>query len=103
MQQLAEAGLDRRTLAQAAASLRGEAVSMLSDLVRLPSLLGDEASAQAYMADRFEELGLAVERFDIDEERIRRRTPAGRRRSCPTTAAATSWACTGRRSRGAAR
>ena len=71
MQQLAEAGLDRRTLAQAAASLRGEAVSMLSDLVRLPSLLGDEASAQAYMADRFEELGLAVERFDIDEERLK--------------------------------
>lgn len=51
--------------------LRSEAVDMLCELVGYPSLLGDEAPAQAFMARNFAALGLAVDEFPIDEEKIR--------------------------------
>ncbi|MCM2329666.1 acetylornithine deacetylase [Geopseudomonas sagittaria] len=54
------------------AALRDDAVQMLGELVEQPSLLGEEASAQAYMEGVFRDrLGLRVERFDIDEDKIR--------------------------------
>lgn len=52
-------------------SLRAEAVDMLCELVGHASLLGEEASAQEVMARRFGELGLKVDHFEIDEEKIR--------------------------------
>lgn len=58
-------------IAQATAALRTDTVSMLSELVALPSLLGAEAGAQDWMADRMGSMGLAVERFDIDEARLK--------------------------------
>lgn len=45
---------------------------MLIALVSHPSLLGHEASAQAYMAGVYEGLGLHVTQFEIDHEKIRR-------------------------------
>ena len=60
-----------RELTAATAALRGETVRMLSELVALPSLLGDEAGAQAWMADTLGTMGLRVDRFDIDEARLR--------------------------------
>lgn len=58
-------------LSQAVAALRADTVNMLSELVALPSLLGEEAQAQDWMADHMGHMGLAVERFEIDEARLR--------------------------------
>ncbi len=58
-------------ISQAVAALRGDTVSMLSELVALPSLLGDEAAAQDWMAERMRSMRLQVDRFDIDEARLR--------------------------------
>ena len=58
-------------IAAAVASLRGDTVSMLSELVALPSLLGEEAGAQDWMAERLGGMGLQVDRFDIDEAALR--------------------------------
>ena len=63
---LPDAGL-RAAILVAADEVQGDCVAHLSDLVRQRSLLGDEAGAQALMADRFAALGLEVDRFDIDE------------------------------------
>ena len=55
----------------AVAAQRDEAVTFLQDLVREPSLLGHEASAQALMKRRFETLGLDVREIVIDESKLR--------------------------------
>lgn len=52
-------------------ALRDDAVAMLRTLVTHPSLLGDEQSAQQFMAQTFEALGLGVHTFEIDEEKLR--------------------------------
>ena len=43
----------------------------LADLVRLPSLRGEEASAQDFMARAYADRGLHVDRWKIDVDRIR--------------------------------
>jgi acetylornithine deacetylase len=60
-----------RELAAAVAATRADTVRMLSELVALPSLLGDEAGAQDWMADTMGAMGLRVERFDIDEAKLK--------------------------------
>lgn len=60
-----------RDFLAAARERRDEAVHMLVDLVRHPSLLGHEACAQAHMAQVFAGLGLQVSEFEIDHEKIR--------------------------------
>lgn len=55
----------------AAHALRGEAVAMLSELVTHPSLLGQEQSAQSFMARAFSDLGLQVDEFQINEDKLR--------------------------------
>jgi acetylornithine deacetylase len=55
----------------AVAASRDEHIARLQDLVRYPSLLGQEDDAQAHMARSFEALGLAVRQFEIDHEKIR--------------------------------
>jgi len=62
---------ERQAIIDAVEALRPDAVSMLCDLVRYPSLLGDEGPAQSYMADRFRGMGLRVHEFAIDEEKIK--------------------------------
>lgn len=62
---------DEAAIAAAAHALRGEAVAMLSELVTHPSLLGHEQSAQTYMAEAFAGLGLQVDAFQIDEEKLK--------------------------------
>lgn len=61
----------QQDIAAAVASLREEAVAMLADLVGHPSLLGDEKSAQDYMRGVFEDLGLTVDEFAIDEAKLK--------------------------------
>ncbi|HWI19102.1 MAG TPA: M20/M25/M40 family metallo-hydrolase [Vicinamibacterales bacterium] len=41
-------------------------VSLLQELVRIPSQTGQEAAAQAVVARQMREIGLAVETFDVD-------------------------------------
>jgi acetylornithine deacetylase len=55
----------------AARGLKEEAVRLLVDLVKEPSLLGDEAGAQRIVRRAFEGLGVAVREFSIDEARLR--------------------------------
>ncbi len=54
-------------------ALDGEALAMLSALVRHGSTLGNEAGAQDFMARSFAALGLSVDRFEIDLEAIKDR------------------------------
>ncbi len=63
---LPDTGL-RAAILDAADAAQTRCVALLSDLVRQPSLLGEEAGAQALMADRFAALGLEVDRFTVDE------------------------------------
>lgn len=63
--------LNEQQILGAIASLKGEAVDMLCELVGHASLLGDEAPAQAVMARKFGQLGLKVDEFEIDEAKIR--------------------------------
>ena len=60
-----------REISATVAGLRDDTVRMLSELVALPSLLGEESGAQAWMADRLGTMGLRVDRFDIDEAALR--------------------------------
>jgi acetylornithine deacetylase len=60
-----------RELNAAVSATRTDTVRMLSELVALPSLLGEEAAAQAWMADTLGTMGLRVDRFDIDEAKLR--------------------------------
>jgi len=62
---------DTQAIRDAVAALRQPAVDLLLQLVAEPSLLGDEASAQALMARRFAQLGLRVDEFEVDEDKIR--------------------------------
>jgi acetylornithine deacetylase len=71
MQTLAADTVPVQALEEAVAGLRGQAVEMLCELVRQPSLLGDEAAAQLRMHREFQRLGLQVDEFEIDEDKIR--------------------------------
>jgi acetylornithine deacetylase len=71
MNTLTSSTLNEQQILDAIASLKGEAVDMLCELVGHASLLGDEAPAQAVMARKFGQLGLKVDEFEIDEAKIR--------------------------------
>jgi acetylornithine deacetylase len=45
--------------------------SLLSALVALPSLTGQEAAAQDFMVDQYRAMGLGVERFAVDDGELR--------------------------------
>lgn len=63
--------LSEAEILAAVATQRDEAVAFLQALVAEPSLLGQEASAQALMAARFKALGLDVHELVIDESLIK--------------------------------
>ena len=46
---------------------RDELVALVAELVRRPSLLGQEAAAQEFVADHLRASGLATEAWDLDE------------------------------------
>lgn len=71
MSAILEASIEVQAIRDAVSALRQPAIDLLSRLVAEPSLLGDEASAQALMAQQFAQLGLRVDEFEIDEDRIR--------------------------------
>ncbi|MBS4048041.1 MAG: ArgE/DapE family deacylase [Alphaproteobacteria bacterium] len=63
--------VDLTDIRDAVGSLRDDAVALLSDMVRCPSLLGDEKSAQDLVRGVFENMGLQVDEFAIDEEKLK--------------------------------
>jgi acetylornithine deacetylase len=71
MSAILDATPDIRAIRDTVATLRQPAVDLLCQLVAEPSLLGDEASAQALMAQQFAQLDLHVDEFEIDEDKIR--------------------------------
>ncbi|WP_289078940.1 ArgE/DapE family deacylase [uncultured Thalassospira sp.] len=64
-------GFDRATLRKAVAKRTSQAIDDLCALVRHDSLLGNEASAQDWIADQFAKMGLDVERVTIDIDALR--------------------------------
>ncbi|MEQ9346503.1 MAG: ArgE/DapE family deacylase [Thalassospira sp.] len=62
---------DRTALRKAVSDRRSKAVDDLCALVRHDSLLGNEASAQNWIADQFAQMGLDVERVAIDINALR--------------------------------
>lgn len=58
-------------IGEAVDALQDEAVELLSALVRQDSQMGREDGAQAVIAQAFQDLGLAVDTFEIDEEAIK--------------------------------
>jgi len=62
---------EEQAILHAVTAAHAQAQSMLAELVSHPSLLGQEESAQNYMAGIFAGMGLRVERFAIDEAKIR--------------------------------
>ena len=67
---MADADLQRRIL-KAVDDGFDQQVAFLADLTRLPSLRGQEAPAQDFMAHAFREHGLTVDRWKIEVEDIR--------------------------------
>lgn len=63
--------VDPADIKDAVAGLRDEAVALLSEMVRCPSLLGEEKSAQDFVRGVFEEMDLQVDEFAIDEARLK--------------------------------
>ena len=63
--------LDALAIREAVSALRAPAVELLSRLVAEPSLLGDEAGAQRLVVQQFRQLGLRIDEFEIDEDKIR--------------------------------
>lgn len=61
----------RQTILESVEALRDDGVRLLADLVRIPSLLGQEAPAQALMERTFRDLGLTIDRFMIDESALK--------------------------------
>lgn len=51
-------------------SNRGDAIELLQDLVRIPSLTGEEGPGQEFMAGYLKEMGLEVERCVADMEAL---------------------------------
>jgi acetylornithine deacetylase len=67
---MADADLARRIL-KAVDDGFDDQVAFLADLTRLPSLRGQEAPAQDFMARAFRDHGLTVDRWKIEVEDIR--------------------------------
>lgn len=63
--------VDPTDIRAAVGSLRDDAVALLSDLVRCPSLLGAEKGAQDVVRGVFEDMDLQVDEFAIDEAKLK--------------------------------
>lgn len=64
-----DTGLEHELLA-ACNDLQPRLHALLAALVRFPSVLGEEASAQDYMEGLFQGMGLAVDRFEVRDDEL---------------------------------
>ena len=55
-------------------NLQDEMVDTLAQLVRIPSVVGNEGPAQAFMRQQYETLGLSVETFEADKKKVKEHT-----------------------------
>lgn len=62
-------------IVECARARAAETVALLVDLVRIPSLTGEEGAAQVFMTRQLESLGLAVERWEPDAGTLLARYP----------------------------
>ena len=67
---LSDPALETDLLA-AVENLQEEMVDLAMNLVRFPSLNGNEAGAQAFLADGFERMGLDTESFEVRDEDVK--------------------------------
>jgi acetylornithine deacetylase len=61
----------RSDVLSAVDSLRDEMIEALIELVRIPSVVGNEGPAQAFMQREYGRLGLSVRTFETDKEKVR--------------------------------
>ncbi|NQU03313.1 MAG: ArgE/DapE family deacylase [Syntrophaceae bacterium] len=61
----------RVALETAVDRLRDEMVHILTDLVSIPSVVGSEGSAQDFMRRQYESIGLEVQTFEANKEKVR--------------------------------
>jgi acetylornithine deacetylase len=52
--------------------LREEMIAALAELVRIPSVVGNEGPAQDFMRRQYESLGLDVKTFEADKDKVRK-------------------------------
>ena len=64
-----DAGLERELLASVD-TLDADLTGLIAELVKFPSLMGQEAAAQDFMAGLFRGMGLAVDRFEVRDDEI---------------------------------
>jgi acetylornithine deacetylase len=50
--------------------LRDEMIETLAELVRIPSVVGNEGPAQDFMQRQYEDLGLDVITFEADKDKV---------------------------------
>lgn len=62
----------KERLFSAVDELRPELIKTLQELVRIPSVVGNEARAQEYMKKLYQDLGLTVEMVEPDMEAVRK-------------------------------
>ena len=60
-----------RQIREVVGGLHDELLQLAIDLVRIPSITGDEAALQGWLGPRLQEWGLAVETVTPDEEQLR--------------------------------
>lgn len=65
-----DAGLETELIA-AVDALEPDLTALLATLVRFPSLMGEETSAQDYMEGLFRGLGLKVDRFEVRDDDLK--------------------------------
>ena len=70
----------KERLFSAVDELRPQLVQTLQDLVRIPSVVGNEAQAQQYMKKLYQDLGLTVEMVEPDMEAVRQASRLHRHR-----------------------
>ncbi|MDJ0820085.1 MAG: hypothetical protein QNJ58_28035, partial [Desulfobacterales bacterium] len=51
-------------------ALRDEMIDSLAELVRIPSVVGNEKPAQEFMQEQYERLGLDVTTFEADKDKV---------------------------------
>lgn len=60
----------KEAVVKAVEQMKDDMIDTLQQLVRIPSVVGEEGKAQQFMQKQFEKLGLDVHAFEADRERV---------------------------------
>lgn len=61
----------KNEIAEAARRLKDDMTQTLIELVRIPSVVGDEGAAQSFIEERYKELGLKLHMVEADKDKVR--------------------------------